>query len=180
MRAALIHYQFATIHPFRDGNGRVGRLLIPLLLCSYEKLEAPALYLSPYLERRRTEYTDLMLNVSRTGDFHSWVCFFLEAVEGSALESITRAEALLKLREEYHHKLRSARASGQLAKLVDSLFERPSIHIAAAAKLLELTPAAASANIKKLVEAAILTEVTGRKRDQRFVARGILAVADGG
>jgi Fic family protein len=180
VRSALIHYQFETIHPFRDGNGRVGRLLIPLLLCSYDKLEAPALYLSAHLERRRSEYTDLMLNVSRTGDFHAWVRFFLESVESSALESITRAEALLKLREEYHRKLRSARSSGLLAKLVDALFERPSIHIAAAAKLLELTPASASANVKKLVEAGILIEVTGRKRDQLFVAREILAVADGG
>jgi Fic family protein len=179
VRSALIHYQFETIHPFRDGNGRVGRLLIPLLLCSYDKLEAPALYLSPHLERRRSEYTDLMLNVSRTGDFRAWVCFFLEAVEGSALESITRTEALLKLREDYHGRLRSARSSGLLAKLVDALFERPSIHIAAAAQLLEITYASASANVKKLVDAGILIEVTGRKRGQLFVAREILAVADG-
>jgi Fic family protein len=85
----------------------------------------------------------------------------------------------VETREEYHRKLRSAWSSGLLGKLVDALFERPSIHIAAAAKLLELTPASASANVKKLVEAGILIEVTGRKRDQLFVAREILAVADG-
>lgn len=179
VRLALIHYQFETIHPFRDGNGRVGRLLIPLLLCSYSKLETPALYLSPYLERRRTQYTDLMLRVSQVGDYHAWIRFFLESVEGSALESITRAEALLMLREQYHRRLQSARSSALLSKLVDALFERPSINIAGAAKLLGITYAPASANVKKLVDAGIVVEVTGRKRDQLFVAREILAVADG-
>ena len=155
VRLAIIHYQFETIHPFRDGNGRVGRLLIPLLLCNYEKLDTPALYMSPYLEQRRSEYTDRMLQVSQVGDFPAWVRFFLEAVEGSALESISRAEALLKLREDYHRRLQSARSSALLAKLVDALFERPSISIAAASKLLGITYAPASANVKKLVEARI-------------------------
>lgn len=178
VRVALVHYQFETIHPFRDGNGRVGRLIVPLLLCSYERLEGPTLYLSPYFERHRRQYTDLMLRVSQTGDFAAWVRFFLEAVDASALDSIKRAEALLQLRESYRHRLQLGRASAALLALVDGLFERPSVSLAVAAKLLGgVTPASASANVKKLVDAGILREVTGRKRDQRFVADEILSVA---
>jgi Fic family protein len=127
VRLALVHCQFETIHPFRDGNGRVGRLLIPLLLCAYERIDTPALYLSPHLERHRKQYTDLLLRVSQTDDYLSWVRFFLEAVEGSALESVTRAEALLALRDRYHQRLHSARSSALLLKLVDQLFVRPSM-----------------------------------------------------
>lgn len=179
VRLALVHYQFETIHPFRDGNGRVGRLLIPLLLCAYERIDTPALYLSPHLERHRKQYTDLLLRVSQTGDYLSWVRFFLEAVAGSALESVTRAEALLGLRERYHQRLQSARSSALLLKLVDQLFVRPSMSIGLAGALLEVTPASAAANLRKLVEAEILVEVTGRRRDQRFVAPEILRVSHG-
>jgi Fic family protein len=179
IRLALVHYQFETIHPFRDGNGRVGRLLIPLLLCTYERIDTPALYLSPHLERHRTEYTDLLLRVSQTGDYLGWVRFFLEAVAGSALESVTRAEALLALRERYHARLQSARSSALLLRMVDSLFERPSTSIGVAGEVMQVTPAAAAANLRKLVEAEILIEVTGRRRDQRFVAPEILRVAYG-
>jgi Fic family protein len=179
VRLALVHYQFETVHPFRDGNGRVGRLLIPLLLCTYDRIDRPALYLSPHLERHRSQYTDLMLRVSQTGDYLSWVRFFLEAVEGSALESVTRAEALLALRESYHARLQSARSSALLLRLVDALFERPSTSIGVAGELLQVTPAAAAANLRKLVDANILIEVTGRRRDQRFVAPEIIRVSHG-
>jgi len=179
VRLALVHYQFEAIHPFRDGNGRVGRLLIPLLLCTYERIEQPALYLSAHLERHRKQYTDLLLRVSQTGDYLDWVRFFLEAVEGSAVESIERAEALLTLRERYHHQLQSTRSSALLLRMVDSLFERPSTSISVAGQVMQVTPAAAAANLRKLVDANILVEVTGRKRDQRFVAPEILQVAHG-
>lgn len=178
VRVALVHYQFETIHPFRDGNGRVGRLIVPLLLCSYERLEGPTLYLSPFFEKHRTQYTDLLLRVSQTGDYGSWVRFFLEAVDASASESIRRAESLLQLREEYRQRLQGIRASAALLALVDGLFERPSVSLTHAAKLLGgVTPAAASANVRKLVDAGILREVTGRKRDQRFVADEIIRVS---
>jgi Fic family protein len=177
VRLALIHYQFETIHPFRDGNGRVGRLLIPLILCAYEKLDQPSLYLSPYLDQRRADYADLLLRVSQTGDFLSWVRFFLEAVAESAHAAIARAEALVALRRDYHERLSAARSSALLLKLVDALFERPSVSIGIAGKLLGVTPASASANLQKLVDAKILVEVTGRQRNQRYVAREILTVA---
>lgn len=179
VRLALVHYQFETVHPFRDGNGRVGRLLIPLLLCTYERIDKPALYLSPHLERHRNQYTDLLLRVSQTGDYLSWVRFFLEAVCGSALESVTRAEALLALRESYRARLQSARSSALLLRLLDNLFERPSTSIGVAGQVMQVTPAAAAANLRKLVDAKILVEVTGRRRDQRFVAPEIIRVSHG-
>jgi Fic family protein len=132
---------------------------------------------SPYLERHRAAYTDLLLRVSQKGDFLAWVRFFLEAVAESARATIERAEALLTLRREYHGRLSTARSSSLLLKLVDALFERPSLSIGAASRLLDVTPAAASANLQKLVQAKILIEVTGRKRDQRYVAREILVAA---
>ena len=174
---ALVHYQFEAIHPIRDGNGRVGRLLIPLLLCMYEKIEAPVLYVSPHLELHRSRYTDVLLRVSQKGDFISWIDFFLESVQGSADESTTRAEALLELRQKYHRKLHSARSSTLLLKLVDALFERPSMTLTDATKILGVTPASAGATIAKLSEAGILSEVTGQKRHRRFIAREILVVA---
>jgi Fic family protein len=177
VRLALIHYQFETIHPFRDGNGRVGRLLLPLLLYSYDKIEGPVLYVSPYLEQNRSTYTELLLRVSQTGDFASWVRFFLTAVAESANESVARAEALFALRDGYYARLHSARSSALLLKLVDALFERPSMSIGNAAELLEITPASAVANLRRLQDEGIVTEVTGRRRDQRYVAREILSVA---
>lgn len=177
VRLAVIHYQFETIHPFRDGNGRVGRLLIPIILRAYGKLDEPALYLSPYFERHRPEYVDLLLRVSQTGDFTSWIRFFLTAVAEGASDTVNRAEALLALRDRYHTQLASARSSALLLKLVDRLFDRPVVTIGNAARILGVTPAAASANLQKLVKAGVLTEITGRRRDQRFLAREILRVA---
>ncbi len=177
VRLAIIHYQFEAIHPFRDGNGRVGRLLLPLLLCVYDRIREPVLYISPYLERHRRTYTDLLLKVSLSGTFLEWVKFFLEAVAASARTSIARAEALYALRDRYHERLRALRSSALLVKLVDHLFEHPSLSIGNVVELLERTPASAVANLRKLQEANIVTEVTGRRRDQRYVAREILRAA---
>jgi Fic family protein len=177
VRLALVHYQFETIHPFRDGNGRVGRLLIPLILCAYERLDGPSLYLSPFFEQRRSEYADLMLLVSKTGDFLAWVRFFLDAIAESAHAASARALSLVSLRSDYRARLSSARSSALLLKLVDALFTLPAMTIGDAAKLLDVTPASASANLRKLVDARILEEITGRRREQRYLARELIAVA---
>ena len=179
VRLALVHYQFEAIHPFRDGNGRVGRLLMPLLLHSYEKIDGPVLYISAYIEQHRRQYTELLLRVSQTGDYLSWVKFFLEAVTKSAQGSVSRAEALVSLRGNYHQRLHTARSSALLLKLVDAFFERPSMSIGATAQLLDVTPAAAVANLRRLQELEIVEEVTGRRRDQRYVARQLIQVVHG-
>jgi Fic family protein len=179
VKLALVHYQFEAIHPFRDGNGRIGRLLLPLLLIREGRLDEPVLYLSAYLERHRETYLDLMLAVSQKGMWLDWVRFFLKGVEESATESLAQAEALLKLRERYHARFRKARSFGVLQQLIDNLFASPSTTMTATAKALKNTPAAASANIRKLQQGGVLREVTGRKRDQVFVAHEILRFMGG-
>lgn len=178
VRLALVHYQFETIHPFRDGNGRVGRLLIPLLLISHGRLREPLLYMSGYFERQHEAYNDHMLRISQAGDWGPWLDFFLRGVVESARESVDLATALLALRERWQQQFHSARSSALLLKLVDELFRQPAITIGAAKNILKVTDASASSNIKKLVDAGILRERTGKKRDQIFVASEILRLVE--
>lgn len=175
IQLALVHYQFETIHPFRDGNGRIGRLLIPLLLCTRGRMRRPLLYLSSYFERNREAYMDLLLHVSETGAWVDWIRFFLQGVAECANEAAGQAKGLLELRQQYHARFQSARHSALLQKLIDDLFRSPSVTIKNAAKLLEVTEAAASYNIRKLCEVGILVEVSGRKRSQKFLAPEIVA-----
>lgn len=174
IQLALVHYQFETIHPFRDGNGRVGRLLIPLLLCSYGRLDSPILYLSAFFERHRDLYVDLLLHVSQTGEWTPWVNFFLQGVLESSEEAIGQANDLLALRQRYHRQFQTGRSSALLIRLIDRLFEAPSITISAAADLLDVTQQAASNNIRKLQEAGILRD-TGRKRSKIYLAPEIMS-----
>jgi Fic family protein len=171
---ALIHYQFETIHPFRDGNGRIGRLLVPLILSNRKHMHESLLYLSRYFEQHRDTYMDLMLRVSQTGDWNSWVKFFLRGVVDSANDAIEQAEGLLALRDHFHRMFQAARSSALLQKLIDRLFRNPAITIGQAAELLEITHAAASYNINKLKDVGILEEVPGRPWRKVFIATGIL------
>lgn len=174
IQLALIHYQFETIHPFRDGNGRVGRLLIPLLLCSYGRLDSLILYLSAFFEKNRDLYVDLLLHVNQTGEWEPWIDFFLRGVLESSEESVAQATELLALRQRYHRQFQKGRSSALLIKLIDRLFQTPSITIASAAEHLEVSNQAASNNIKKLAEAGILHETTGRRKGQVFLAAEIM------
>lgn len=172
---ALIHYQFEAIHPFLDGNGRIGRLLMPLLLCNRGRMVEPLLYLSSFFERHREKYMDLLLSVSQKGNWLPWVEFFLLGVIESANDAVRQAESLLALRNRYHRQFQAARSSDLLQRLIDELLLRPAITIGQAAKVLNVTPAAASHNISKLVDAGILKEATGRKRNMTFIATEIVA-----
>ena len=175
-RIAIAHYQFEAVHPFRDGNGRIGRLLIMLMLVREGLLSDPVLPLSSALDRHRDAYVDGLLEVSRRGAWDHWIRFFLDCIVESADEALRTVDALDTLRVDMHRSLQSARSSALLLKLVDALFERPAITIGAAATLLGVTPASASANIAKLEDAGILEEITGRTRDRVYVARGILNI----
>jgi Fic family protein len=173
-RTAAAHYQFEAIHPFLDGNGRVGRLLVSLLLQEWGLLSKPLLYPSAYFEARRDEYYERLLAVSTRGDWAGWLRFFFEGITVGSRDVIERARRLIELREDYHQRLQVTRASALLLKLVDHLFERPAIRIGMAQEHLGVTFRAASQNVRKLVDAGILHEATGRDRNRVFVAREIL------
>lgn len=175
VQLALIHYQFEAIHPFRDGNGRIGRLMIPLLLCSCGRLDAPILYLSAYFERNRDQYVDSLLAVSQEGRWIPWINFFLRGVQQSANDANRHALGLLDLRQRYHRMFQRGRSSALLIRLIDRLFQTPSISINQAAELLEVTHQAATNNIRKLEEEGVVREVTGRKRNQVYLAGEILS-----
>jgi Fic family protein len=125
VRLGLIHYQFEAIHPFLDGNGRMGRLLITLLLCAWELLPQPLLYLSAYFEAHRQDYYDLLLAVSQKGAWKEWLTFFLLGVKEQARDAVSRSRRLQILREKYRERLQTARAAARLLQVVDFLFAQP-------------------------------------------------------
>lgn len=178
VRLALVHYQFEAIHPFRDGNGRIGRLLITLLLCVEGILPLPLLYLSAFFERHRDEYYRRLLAVSQRADWDGWITFFLNGVNQQATDAILRANRLFDLRNRYHKKVHSARSSSLLLKLVDSLFESPYTTATQAQKLLGVTWRAAQNNVDKLVKFGILREVTGRSYGRVYRAAAIEEIVD--
>ena len=172
---ALIHYQFETIHPFEDGNGRVGRLIISLLLQQWGLLDRPMLYLSDYFERERRSYVDGLLAVSQQGAWSEWVSFFLEAVRFQANDAVQRAQQLLGLREDYRHRYQERGLLRALA-VIDRLFEAPSISVRQLADQLGVHYSTAQSVVNTLEQDGILQEVTGRKRNRRYLATGILDV----
>lgn len=174
VRLALIHYQFEAIHPFLDGNGRVGRLLISLLLHEWKLLPQPLLYLSAFFEHNRAEYYELLLRVSQAGDWSSWIRFFLQGVAEQSVDVVDRARRLFALRERYRTELHAARSSALPLKLVDHLFEHPALTAPQAQALLEVSPRAARMNLSKLQDLGIIQEVTGRARNRVFVAHEVL------
>jgi Fic family protein len=178
VRVALIHYQFEAIHPFLDGNGRIGRLLITLLLCQERLLPQPLLYLSAFFERNREEYYRRLLTVSQRGEWAGWLAFFLRAVASQAKDAVLRSDRLLRLRRNYRERLQSARASALLLQFVDDLFVNPAISNPGISRTLGITPRAAQLNIDKLVAAGVLKEVTGQRRNRLYVATEIVAVLE--
>jgi Fic family protein len=178
VRAALMHYQFEAIYPFRDGNGRIGRLLITLLLCAEDLLPLPMLYLSAYLERHRSEYYQHLLDVSQKGRWGAWVEFFLRGVISESFDAIERAGKLMRLRSAYHAQFERSRGGLLTVKLIDSLFSDPALTTKSAAALLKLTPVAAQLHIDRLQTAGILQEMTGQKRNRVYLAKGILQLLE--
>ncbi|MGN6268411.1 MAG: Fic family protein [Sphingomonas sp.] len=159
--AALAHYQFETIHPFADGNGRVGRMLITLMLIVSGTLPTPLLYLSPYLERHKDRYIDLMYAVSRDGAWEEWVAFFLDAVAASAEETIAVVQRLQDLQREYRERFQTARRSALMLRIVDLAFERPVRSISDFAEALGVTYGGAQNNINELIVQGVAEEVGG-------------------
>ena len=129
VRAGLIHYQFEAIHPFLDGNGRVGRLLVILLLVEWGLISRPLLSLSAFFEAQRQEYYERLLAVSQRGEWENWYLFFLKGISSQSLDAIARIERLGRLRAAYQERLRAERAAERLLRVLDVLFERPILNI---------------------------------------------------
>ncbi|MBI3595823.1 MAG: Fic family protein [Nitrospirae bacterium] len=178
VRMALVHYQFEAIHPFLDGNGRIGRLLVTFLLCAEGLMPQPLLYLSAFFERHRQDYYRLLLEVSQKGNWVEWITFFLRGIAEQSQDAIKRSRRLLELWQRYRDQVQAARASALLLKLVDDLFSYPAVTIGLAAKRLKVTHRSSQLNISKLVRAGILKEATGRQRNRIFVAPAIVKIID--
>lgn len=175
IQAALLHYQFEAIHPFRDGNGRIGRLMIILFLLERKALSSPLLYLSAFFERNRSNYYEALRRVSEEGAYEDWLVFFLEAVATQAEDAVNRAKRLVALRENYRETLQGMGATASAMALVDRLFANPFLTIPQAAADLRVTfPTAQRAIEGYLVPAGVLAESAHPQRPRQFRAKAIL------
>ena len=169
IRAALIHYQFETIHPFLDGNGRVGRLLITLFLMENKLLSVPSLYISYYLKKNRVEYYDRMSEVRRNGDYEQWIRFFLRAVSACADDAVITVEKLDALHKSNEEKIRTlGRAAKNSLKLFYYIEANPIIDIGKTASALGVTYNTASAAIRHLEGLNILVQTSDKNRNRTF------------
>ncbi len=176
VRLALIHYQFEAIHPFLDGNGRVGRLLITLLLIKEELLPQPILYLSAFFERNRERYYELLLGVSQQGIWQEWIEYFLQGVAEESKDAVIRANSVINLWTNYRQKLQNERHSISTLTLLDEIIKTPVMTYTKAQNILGVTNRAARQNVDKLVEIGLLKEVTARERYKIFVATEIISI----
>jgi Fic family protein len=174
--AALIHYQFETIHPFPDGNGRVGRLLIPIILRSKQVMDQPLLYMSQYFEDNKDEYTDMMLKVSCKSEWVQWVSFFLRGVTQSCEKTIVTIHKVMQLQEEYKARCQQARSSALLLKIIDKLFETLLINTPAIQELTGTSYTAAKNNIAKLIDCGIVEELKYDGRTKFFFSKELTAL----
>ena len=177
IRAALIHYQFETIHPFLDGNGRVGRLLITLFLMEKKVLSTPALYISYFLKENRVEYYDRMTEVRAKGNYEQWVTFFLRALLESAEDATATIDELIALHDKNAAVISGMGRAAKNAMLVFKYLEaNPIIEIRKTAEALSITFNTASSAIKRLADAGILVQTTNASRNRTFAYEDYLSI----
>lgn len=170
VKIGLAHGQFETIHPFLDGNGRVGRLLITFLLCQHGILQKPVLYLSHYFKQHRNEYYSHLQATRDCGDWEGWLKFFLAGVNGVSQEATETARKIVGLREDHRRKIVNSfgRSAGSGLQILETLFERPIINVNEIANKLNITFAAANNLVQRFSDAGILIETTGQQRYRLF------------
>jgi len=170
VKIGLAHAQFETIHPFVDGNGRVGRLLITFLLCERGVLHKPVLYLSHYFKRHRQVYYELLQAVRDDGAFEDWLAFFLRGVAEVSVEAAETARRILELREQHRQAITEhlGRASGNGHRVLEHLYEQPIVSVSEVRELLGTTFPGANQIVQRLVDLGILVEITGKARNRRF------------
>ncbi|MGF1638758.1 MAG: Fic family protein [Cyclobacteriaceae bacterium] len=171
IKIALIHYQFETIHPFLDGNGRIGRLLITLYLIDKKLLQQPTLYLSDFFERNRADYYQNLTLVREKNNLTNWLVFFLQGVKETAQKSISTFKEIVKLRDEIelNKLLTLGRKQIDAKKLINALYKDPIIHGTQIAELMQVHPSTANRMIKDFIDLGILKELTGYKRNRIYI-----------
>lgn len=173
IQCALVHYQFEAIHPFIDGNGRVGRLLITFMLLEKKLLSQPLLYLSDFFERYREEYYKLLLNISQKGDWKAWLTFFLNGVCQQSEDALLTIQKLLDLQNRYRALVTRPRVPKVVNRLIDYLFASPAISISALSKVWEIPFPTVQRGVDYLIGEGILREITGGQRNRLFAAHEI-------
>ena len=170
VQIGLAHSQFETIHPFLDGNGRVGRLLVTFLMCERGVLHKPVLYLSHYFKQHRQEYYERLQAVRIAGDFEGWLAFFLRGVTQVSIAAADTARSILELREKHRLAIMECmgRAAGNGHRVLEKLYERPILSVKDVEALLEVTYAGANQIVQRLEDLGILKEFTGQTRHRRF------------
>jgi Fic family protein len=170
LKIALVHYQFETIHPFLDGNGRVGRLLIPLYLVDKGILKQPVLYLSDFFERNRINYYDNLMRAREKNDLLQWFKFFLVGIIETASNSVATFDNILKLQKQVESQIQALGSRTVNAqKVIDYLYQRPIIDEAKVGEVVKVSPASAYKLIVDLVQLGILEEITGGKRGKQYM-----------
>ncbi len=177
--AALVHYQFETIHPFADGNGRVGRILIPIFLMQVGVLDGPLLYLSPAVDGRKDDYVDLMLSVSRDSSWTPWVTFFLEMVTLSCKSAFKTFSDLELLRRDFRDRISESKGSARMMMIVDELFISPVISVPQVATRLNTTYPTAKSMVDRLTSLGILSEMESTANPKYFMCWPIVELSDG-
>lgn len=181
LKAALAHLQFESIHPFLDGNGRLGRLLITLLLCSEKILKEPMLYLSLYFKTHRQRYYELLNNVRLTGDWESWIEFFADAVVDTATQAVDTAQRLMKLASEDGTRINKlGRVAGSVHQVHRILLQRPIASSNWLQEKTQLSPATINTCLKQLEGIGIVRELTGKKRNRLYAYSHYIDVMDQG
>ena len=177
---ALTHYQFETIHPFRDGNGRIGRVLISRSLVKEGLLDHPVVYMSAYINEHKQRYVDLLRDISRKGGqaWSDWIGFVLAAIRTQALDAIWRSEKLIALRDDFYNRLKEKELPARFFTVVDQLFAMPAINVSEIVKQTGVSKPTATKDIERLEQLKILVEYTGKERDRDWLARDIINVIE--
>ena len=177
VKTAIIHYQFETIHPFLDGNGRVGRLLIPMFLLARDKLKKPCFYISDYFEQHRTAYYDALQSVRIRGDMEGWICFFLQASIETALKAKSKFKLALKQVNKYQEYLAKKGANARaIGNVIGSMYSQPVATINELVELTDLSFDTISRAVRILTKDEILTELTGNRRNRVFYLHEYISV----
>jgi len=181
LKAAISHVQFETIHPFLDGNGRLGRLLITFLLCTEGALSEPLLYLSLYFKKHRDTYYDLLQRVRVEGDWEVWVTFFLEGVIETAEQAVTTAQRIMKLFTDDRTRIESmGLAAGNVLRVYSYLQKKPVLEIPRASQEIDISQPTVTSALKRLEEIGVVREITGKARDRIYAYKEYLNILEEG